>query len=131
MIENDFSKIQLRFMEWLKLRFLKCFLKHVSANYFSGSLDDLRRIDFVRELPSGETDPFNAPVGSGKYEITDRYIRYCIYRRDRFTHGSVWPAVISGIVSLLVSYIIARCVTQRSIEQEVARQLAEALTKLR
>lgn len=130
MIDNDFSGIQLRFKEHWKLRYMRWLHKRVPADFFPDSLTDLKVVGFIREIPANKRDPFNAPIGSGEYKITDRYIRYCIYRRDRFLHGSVWPAILSGIVSLLVSCLVAGFVTQHTIEQEVARQLTEVLTKL-
>ena len=130
MIDNDFSTIQLRFRERWMLRYMKWLRKQVPATSLSNSTDSLRMAGFIREVPTDKKDAFNAPIGSGKYEITDRYIRYCIYRRDKFMQSSVWPAIVSGVVSLIVSFLIAKYVTQRTIEQEIARQLAEALTKM-
>lgn len=131
MIENDFSNIHLTNKERRLLWYMRYFRKYYTRQKLKDSCDDLLQAEFIREIPSNRLDGFNHPIGTGKYSITDRYIRYCLYRRDQFLSGSVWPAILSGLVSLLVSFLIAKYVTQRSIEQEVARQLAEALTNLR
>lgn len=39
------------------------------------------------------------------FSLTEKYWRYCAYRRDCFFNGSIWPSVISGIVSLIVSVL--------------------------
>lgn len=48
------------------------------------------------------------PLFDGTYSLTDTYFRYCIRRRRRFFEGSVWPCILSGVVSVIAAYITAR-----------------------
>lgn len=40
-----------------------------------------------------------------KKQVTDTYFRYCVWRRNRFFYGTLWPQLVAGITSLIVSVL--------------------------
>ena len=42
------------------------------------------------------------------YDLTDRYFRYCIYRREKFLDSKIWPIIISVITSVITASITTR-----------------------
>ena len=102
----DLDKIELLPPERRRL-FAMRFRKRVKAAFLGAYLQHLSEIDFVRQNHTGEVDAFHAPIFDGTYSLTDTYFRYCIRRRRKFFEGSVWPCILSGVVSLIVSLIVS------------------------
>ena len=105
-MNDDFSNINLYISERFKLRFMKWFKHQVTESYFGP--DTTRNILTIKFLTARY--PFEDVVQSHKsskalYSLTDRYGRYCVYRRRKFFDSSVWPAIVSGIVSIIVAVI--------------------------
>ena len=103
MIElTDFSKIQIKTREkWFlfRKRFQKEF--ELPEKYMN-----LYYIDFVDKVGYDDFDDVTYQMYyNGKYALTDNYFLYCVYRRDKFFHGTVWPVIVSGIVSVITSII--------------------------
>lgn len=69
-------------------------------------LGNLRFFELVQEDPSGETDPFHDPIGAGTYCVSDFYLVYEEYKKDRFREmamQSLWlPIVVSIITNIIV-----------------------------
>ncbi len=103
----DLDKIELIPPERRRL-FAMRFKKRVKAAFLSRCLRHLHEIEFIRPNSAGERDADGYPLFDGTYSLTDTYFRYCIRRRRRFFEGSVWPCILSGVVSLIVAYITAR-----------------------
>ena len=103
-IDPDFPDIVLLPNE---KRFLKNLLR-------SGKLplpDSMRRlhlINFVHANSTGQRDRFGVYINDGTYSISERYLRYRQYRRELFFRSSIWPSIVSGIVSFIVSMLLWR-----------------------
>lgn len=37
--------------------------------------------------------------------LTEKYFRYCAYRRNKFFDNKLWPLIISVVVSVITSLI--------------------------
>ena len=103
----DLDKVELLWPETLRL-FAMRFRRRVKAAFLGSYLEHMFDIDFVRGNVSEDRDPLGAPISDGTYSLTDTYYRYCARRRRKFFEGSVWPCILSGVVSLLVSYLAAK-----------------------
>lgn len=103
---DDFSKIHLYFSERFKL-FCMRFKKQVTGDFLEPSLQQLlgykfiaSHYEFTDTLKTVERKPT-------LYSLTDRYFRYCQYRRDKFFDSKVWPFIISVAASVVTSVIVA------------------------
>ena len=103
----DLDKIELRLSEKLRL-FAMRFRRRVKESFLGRYFDHLYRVDFIRKNTSAEKDAFGAPIFDGTVSLTDTYFYYCIRRWRKFFEGSVWPCILSGVVSLVVAYVTAR-----------------------
>lgn len=102
----DLDKIELMPKERRRL-FAVRFRRRVKEAFFGEYLRHLYEIEFIRKNHTDEVDAFRAPIFDGTVSLTDTYFRYCIRRRRKFLEGSVWPCILSGVVSLIVSLITA------------------------
>lgn len=51
-------------------------------------------------------DENGSPIPTGTFSLTDKYIRFRIYRREKFFHSMPsWLAVVISIISLIVSVL--------------------------
>lgn len=101
----DYSQISLKSGERTRL-FLANLKKSVKERFFGKYLSHLRKLGFIAPNYSG-LDGYGVPIPNGTYSVTDAYDYYIIWRRDQFFRGSVWPAILSGAVSLIVSLLVA------------------------
>lgn len=101
----DYSQIHLVSAERLRLFWLRV-IRRARAKYFGRYLKNLLSIEFIAPNHSEDRDAFNAPIFDGTYSLTLTYYRWGVYRRDKFFLGSVWPCILSGVVSLVVSLIV-------------------------
>jgi len=106
----DFSKISLLWREKIRLRWLRI-IRKAKPEYFGRFLEHLTSIEFIEQNHGAEKDAFGAPVPDGTYSLTLVYDWYRAYRRDRFFRGSLWPSIISAVVSAIVSPIAAYLTT--------------------
>lgn len=71
-------------------------------------LRNLYLLGLVRKNQLGDqVDAFNAPIHDGTYSLTRKYYRYCAYRRDRFFHGTIWPVIVSAVVSATYPHFVS------------------------
>lgn len=112
---KDFSDINLYFSERLKL-FAMRFEKQVTGDFLEPSL----RLFLDYKLITAYYDFVDTPKsGASKktlYSLTDRYFRYCLYRRRKFFDSKIWPFIIS-IVSAIVTAVITAYITALSVLQ--------------
>lgn len=103
-MSTNFENINLLFPEKVKL-FCMRFKKHVSEKFLGSSARMLVGIHFVTatyplcDITPAKTRP------KVTYSLTDRYYRYCVYRRRKFFDSKVWPLVISVLASIITSII--------------------------
>lgn len=110
-MNDNFTGIDLYFTEQLKL-FVMRFRKKVPGSFLEPSLRGFLTIKFVKsEYPFVDTVK-NDNQQEALYSLTDRYFRYCVYRRRKFFDSKVWPLVISVIASVITS-IITTLITAR------------------
>ena len=101
----DYEKITLLWPEHWRL-FVMRFKRRVAAAFLGPYARHLCEIDFIKKNQGEERDALNVPVWDGTYSLYHQYRRWCAYRRYRFFTGSVWPCILSGVVSLIVSLIV-------------------------
>lgn len=107
MIDYEFSNVVLRPREkWMLFRMR--FRRDVPKVFLGDQYERLRRAGMISAKSSGVRDSFGGFKPLDRHNLTDKYYRYCAYRRDRFFHGSVWPCIISAGVSLIVSLLRSR-----------------------
>lgn len=104
---RDYSNINLRFSEKTKL-FIMRFKKQVTEKFLGSSVKLLLDIRFIKSnYPFIDTtqNKKSVPV---LYSLTDRYYRYCIFRRHKFFDSKVWPLIISALTAVITSVITTR-----------------------
>ena len=95
-MSTNFENINLLFPEKVK---------HVSEKFLGSSARMLVGIHFVTatypfcDITPAKTRP------KVTHSLTDRYYRYCVYRRRKFFDSKVWPLVISVLASIITSII--------------------------
>ena len=105
-MSNDFESINLYFSEKAKL-FLMRFKKYVSGDFLEPSLKlflDYKLIAAFYQFKDTQATPDPQKT---RYSLTDRYFRYCLYRRKKFFDSKVWTFVISVVSSIVASAITA------------------------
>lgn len=108
MIENDFTKIQLFFPERIRLFALR-FIKSAPVQFFGKYFDALYRHGFIEAVLNNNLDIFpHLPYGDGMYSLTEKYRRYCVYRREQFFASATWTAIVSSVVSMITSIITVK-----------------------
>ena len=103
-MNEDFSNINLYRKERFKLfcmRFRKC----VSDKFLGESLYGLSRIKFIQAVYEFEDAVATQHPKETFYQLTDRYFRYCVYRRNKFYDGKIWPFIISIATSVITAII--------------------------
>ena len=62
--------------------------------------------EFIARNYTGKADGNGYPIPTGTFSLTDKYIRFRIYRREKFFHSMPsWLAVVISIISLIVSVL--------------------------
>ncbi|MCC8164392.1 MAG: hypothetical protein LIO86_14820 [Lachnospiraceae bacterium] len=114
-MNDDFSTINLYFSERVKLFMLR-FIKEAEAEYFGVSLKFFLDLKFIKSKYEFSDTLKNPDIKPTIYSLTDRYFRYCLYRRRKFFDSKIWPFVISIIsavaTSVITAYITATITTQ-------------------
>ena len=114
-MNEDFSNINLFFREKVKL-FIMRFKKEVTEDFLGTSCRSLESIKFIQRHYSFTDTPANSPSSAAFYTLTQRYYRYCVYRRNKFFDSKIWPFVISiaaaVITSIITSYITSTITVQ-------------------
>lgn len=103
-MNEDFSNINLYHSEKVKL-FIMRFKKWVTAEFLGSSLRPLLNNKFIAcNYPFTDTNKSHTPNKS-LYTLTDRYFRYCVYRRNKFWDSKIWPFIISIAASVITSLL--------------------------
>lgn len=114
-MNEDFSNINLYRRERFKL-FCMHFRKCVSGKFLGESLYGLSRIKFIQAVYEFEDAVATQHPKETFYQLTDRYFRYCVYRRNKFYDGKIWPFIISiatsVITAIVTSYITSNIAVQ-------------------
>lgn len=106
-MNTNYENVNLFFEERKKL-FLMRFKKYVSAKYLGKSLVPLLSVKFVASHYSFiDTVKADEPP-EALYSLTERYYRYCVYRRRKFMNSKIWPFIISVGASIATSLITTR-----------------------
>lgn len=116
-MNDDFSNINLYFSERLKL-FCMRFRKYVTQDFLGKSLYRLQYIRFIRSHYDFVDTLPNTTEHRVVFSLTDRYFRYCVYRRRKFFDSKIWPFIIS-IVSAIVTSIITAYITSNIAVQSI------------
>lgn len=103
-MNDDFTGINLYIKERIKL-FKMRFRKRVPGSFLEPSLRDLLNIKFIKSHYNFVDTVKNDDPQETLYSLTDRYFRYCVYRRRKFFDSKVWPLLISVIASIITSII--------------------------
>lgn len=114
-MSNDFSDINLYFSERVKLYVMR-FKKQVTGDFLEPSLRLFLDYKFIASYYEFHDTLKNPSPKKTLYSLTDRYFRYCLYRRRKFFDSKIWPFVIS-IVSAIVTAIITAYITTLSVLQ--------------
>lgn len=99
-MNDDFSTLHLYLRECYKL-FLLRFKKRAPKEYFGCSFRDLHR----EKLISDESNWFESAPNQ-LYSLTDRYFRYCVYRREQFFAGNVWSGIIAAVTAAVTTIVM-------------------------
>lgn len=106
-MSSDFDEICLLFPEKFKL-FCMRFKKTVTSGFLGKSEKPLMgyklissNYSFVDTIPADE-----APERT--FSLTEKYFRYCAYRRKKFFDSKLWPLIISIVASVITSLITTR-----------------------
>jgi hypothetical protein len=64
---------------------------------------ELYEADFIHDVYTDETDPFGAPIPSGKYHVTTKYWRY----KESYKSEWLWKFVPIAIsfTALVISFV--------------------------
>lgn len=101
---TDFSEINLFFSERVKL-FLMRFKKSVSREFLEPSLRLFLNLKFIQSNYSFRDTPKSDSPSNTTYSLTERYFRYCLYRRRKFMDSKFWPFLISIAASVVTSIL--------------------------
>ena len=106
-MNDDFTSINLLLIEKLKL-FAMRFKKKVNGEFLGDSCALLSGVKFIKSdysfIDTGKAENHKPTM----YSLTDRYFRYCVYRRNKFFDSKVWPFIISIAASVITSIVTAR-----------------------
>ena len=105
-MSNEFSDINLYFSERLKL-FCMRFRKYVTKDFLGESLYTLQYIRFIQshyDFVDTKADPTERQM---VFSLTDRYFRYCVYRRRKFFDSKIWTFIISIATAIITAFITA------------------------
>ena len=101
-ITEDFSNTHLLAYERRALRRLR-----LRGRIPEADLGDLGRKlyveGFIARNSANEHDPLGQVLSDGTVSLTEKYFRYLAYKREQFFNRAVWPAIVGGIVSLVIS----------------------------
>lgn len=101
---DDFSNVNLYFSERAKL-FIMRFKKQVPGSFLGKSLKGLLGIKFITSIYPFVDSVKNSNPLPTMYSLTDRYFRYCLYRRRKFYDSKIWPLLISVIASVITAIV--------------------------
>lgn len=103
-MNDEFANINLYFIEKAKL-FIMRFKKQVRGKFLGSSVKMLLDIKFISSsYPFQDTVKTDVPSET-LYSLTDRYFRYCVYRRRKFFDSKLWPFAISVAASVITSLL--------------------------
>mgnify|MGYP006977005195 CR=1 FL=1 len=85
---RDYSNINLRFSEKAKL-FIMRFKNQVTEKFLGSSVKLLLDIRFIKSNYSFADTTRNKKSTPALYSLTDRYYRYCIFRRHKFFDSNI------------------------------------------
>lgn len=126
----DFSNIQLSYIERCKL-FVMRFKKYVTEDFLG--VETFAMCMSYKFIAAQYKFSDTTPQRSRKptlYHLTDKYYRYCIYRRQKFFDKAIWPILVSiiaaVITSIITSYIVSGMVSKDASTQAI-EQLIERL----
>ena len=101
----DFNDIHLYLSEKYRLTFLRL-KKRAMRKYFGKYFDFLfYEAQFIQVNCTDRVDGFGAAVPDDTYSLSERYFRYCAYRRDKLVDQIIMPVIVSVIASILTSAI--------------------------
>ena len=98
-MNDDFTNLHLYLRERFKLFRLR-FRKEAPREYFENSFQA-----FLREKLISNGQKWFDSKPNPYYHLTDRYFRYCVYRREKFFSSQTWSGIISGVVSVITSVV--------------------------
>lgn len=106
---SNYEFLLLKKSESLKL-FIMRFKKRVNAKFLGASLDFLLSEMLIKPNHNKTKNIIGSCEPDGTFSLTDRYVRYCIYKRNCF-YNSFWcPLIVSIIASIsttvLTTYIL-------------------------
>lgn len=105
-MNNNFENINLYFRERYKLRYLSWIKKEVDETYFGKeSTRNLVNLHFLQARYQFSDVLKSTTSNPARYHLTDVYFRYCVWRRNRFFYGTLWPQIVAGITSIIVSIV--------------------------
>lgn len=101
---KSYENIILTFKEKYLLFFLR--FKHKAVDsYFNGSFYTLIEYQLIKRNYKSKGSESGASIPDGTYSLTDKYFRYCAYRRKKFFDSKLWPLIISVVASIITSII--------------------------
>lgn len=101
---KSYENIILTFKEKYLLFFLR--FKHKAVDsYFNGSFYTLIEYQLIKRNYKSKRSESGASIPDGTYSLTDKYFRYCAYRRQKFFDSKLWPLIISVVASIITSII--------------------------
>ena len=98
-MNDDFSNLNLYLRE-RKMLFLLRFKKKVPKEYFEDSFQN-----FLNEKLIAHGGSWFHSEPNPLYHLTDRYFRYCVYRRSQFFNGKAWSCVLTIITAMLTTIL--------------------------
>lgn len=105
-MNTNFENINLYIRERYKLFCLRWIKKQVTETYFGKETTrKLTALHFLEARYEFSDTTKTKVMKSTFYELTDTYFRYCVWRRNRFFYGTLWPQLVAGITSLIVSVL--------------------------
>lgn len=105
-MNTNFENINLYINERYKLFCLRWTKKQVTEAYFGKETTrKLAALHFLEARYAFSDTTKTKVMKSTFYELTDTYFRYCVWRRNRFFYGTLWPQLVAGITSLIVSVL--------------------------
>ena len=114
-MNDDFSNLNIYFKERVKL-FIMRFKKEVTAEFLGDSLKLFLDLKFIKSKYEFRNTTISKQSRHTLYSLTDRYFRYCLYRRRKFFDNKIWPFIIS-VVSAIITAVITAYITALSVLQ--------------
>ena len=106
MYDYDFSNINLTISENFKL-FCMRFKKKVTEHFLGDSCFYLLSIGFVKANHLSTKNSIGSHDPDGTFSLTEKYKRYCVYRRHKFFDNKIWPFIISIATAIITAFITA------------------------